>query len=156
MPGHSISDGLVDTASIPADTALRMESHKLSPAAENIRHEITQMISETAAIQYTGTRAIFLGEDEQGVKAYGGRILARKISLLTEEMNIDSSWKWRVAYWSNRTKLLNILKQGYLIPLSKDIQLDPGGILQAGYYIQVINEPWLSSGAAAILIVPPS
>jgi hypothetical protein len=63
--------------------------------------------------------------------------------------------KFRLIYWSKRsTRLRNEHRTGYLIPLSQDITLNPGGVvLEVGSYAYIENEPILSQGAA-ITIVP--
>jgi hypothetical protein len=147
-----------------------METLKLPRDAEQIRSEIKQMIPETALSSKisVATQAELLDEDEHGNRRYGGDLLAVKIAALTGKMEIGTvsisfglrgfrltvkGWKWRVLYWSKTAKLINERKQGYLIPL-KDIDLNPGGTLYEGRYIDVTNEPELSSEAAAVFIVP--
>ncbi|CAG7937460.1 unnamed protein product [Penicillium nalgiovense] len=132
-----------------------MNRHELPDPAEDIRQEIKGMIPETAILadQPSKNQATILKEDKNGTKAYGGDLLAGKISRLTGKMGIGIGWRFRLVYWSEPTKLLNDRKQGYLIPL-KDITLTPGGILEERFYVEVTNEPLLSSGAAAIFIVP--
>ncbi|CAG8037317.1 unnamed protein product [Penicillium nalgiovense] len=132
-----------------------MKTLKLPREAEEIRKEIKQMIPETALPpkQFNPTQAELLNEDENGNRRYGGDLLALKIAVLTGGMKIGTGWKWRVLYWSKAAKLINERKQGYLIPL-KDIDLNPGGKLHEGDYIDVTNEPELSSEAAAVFIVP--
>ncbi|CAI7657637.1 unnamed protein product [Penicillium palitans] len=131
-----------------------MFPQELPEAAERIRKEIKGMIPETAILadQPSENQAKILN-DENGTKAYGGDSLAGKISRLTGKMGIGIGWRFRLVYWSEPTKLLNDRQQGYLIPL-KDITLTPGGTLRERYYAEVTNEPLLSSGAAAIFIVP--
>ncbi|PYH98828.1 hypothetical protein BO71DRAFT_370605 [Aspergillus ellipticus CBS 707.79] len=133
-----------------------MEFQKLSQAAEDVRQEIVDMIPETTTLtdQPTNISATLLEEDENGTKTYGGDLLARKIYELISNMDIGTGWKWRLLYWSKRLELLNDRKQGYLLPLSEKIIMSPGGALLAGFYAHITNEPILSSGAAAILIVP--
>lgn len=58
-------------------------------------------------------------------------------------------------HFSKDTKLENAQKEGYLIILSNNITITPGGVLEEGSYIYIVNEPVLSAGATVIFIVPP-
>lgn len=117
------------------------------------------MIPETTTVpnQPAGSMALIIEEDKtNGYKAYGGEPLARKIAQLADKMNIGVGMgrKWRLIYWSKQsTRLRNEHKSGYLIPLSQDITLNPGGVLEIGSYAFIENEPILSQGAA-ITIAP--
>lgn len=128
------------------------------------------MIPETATLpnQPRETQAELLHQDEIGNKMYGGELFTARAAQLKEHMEIDTvsatflshdsanciqNWTERLVYWSKPTKLVSQRKQGYLIPLSEDIHLQPGGPLQGGFSFPVINEPMLTSGAA-IFIVP--
>ena len=70
------------------------------------------------------------------------------------ELTSYQGWGYRLVYFWKPTKLINDRKQGYLIPLSKDITLTPGGLLHEGFYTYITNDPTLSSGATAIFILP--
>ncbi|KAJ5288051.1 hypothetical protein N7478_003737 [Penicillium angulare] len=133
-----------------------MEFKPLPQPAEDVRRGIVDMIPETTTLsdQPTDTLATLLEEDDNGTKTYGGDRLAGQIHQLISKMEIGTGWKWRLIYWSKRLELLNDRKQGYLLPLSEKILISPGGTLYAGFYVYLTNEPILSSGAAAILIVP--
>lgn len=67
-----------------------MNRHELPRPAEDIRQEIKGMIPETAILadQPSANQATILEEDENGTKAYGGDLLAGKISRLTGKMGI--------------------------------------------------------------------
>ena len=146
-----------------------MEPKPLPDEAEQIRKEIKEMVPETAS-KPPEVQAELIHKDNNGNKRYGGGLLEGKISRLKEILKIEEvsvsvdfsehlidctqHWDGRLRYWSKPTKLVNDRKEGYLIPLSDDINVNPGGKLQGGWYIQVTNEPILSSGAAAIFIVP--
>ncbi|CAG8092702.1 unnamed protein product [Penicillium nalgiovense] len=137
-----------------------MEPRKLTRAAEDARKEIAEIIPETTTLpnQPLETLAEVIEEDKQnGYKVYGGELLATKIGQLASKMNIGigAGWRWRLVYWSKRSIILrNEHKRGYLIPLSEDITLNPGGVLGVGFYAYIDNEPTLSQGTAAITIVP--
>ncbi|KAJ6047296.1 uncharacterized protein N7446_007575 [Penicillium canescens] len=131
-----------------------MERTPLPPAAEKIRNEIREMIPETATLtdQPVKAQAELLHKDENGNKIYGGNLFTEKAARLKQHMEIDQNWTERLVYWSKPTKLVNQRKQGYLIPLSEDIILQPGGPLQGGFGFRVTNEPILSSGAAVFIM----
>ncbi|KAJ5800701.1 uncharacterized protein N7518_002769, partial [Penicillium psychrosexuale] len=93
-------------------------------------------------------------EDDSGNKKYGGDALSELISRIKIELNIDEIWEGRLRYWSKSTKLVNHPKQGYLILLSDEINVIPGGLLEVGRYIRVDNEPVLGAGATGLFLVP--
>lgn len=69
-----------------------MESQTLSEAAEKVRQGIVDMIPEitTLSNQPADTLATLLEEDEDGIKSYGGDLLAGQIHQLISEMKIGS------------------------------------------------------------------
>lgn len=147
-----------------------MERTPLSEAAVTICNQIREMIPETATStnQRGEDQAELMHEDENGNKIYGGKLLKERAAQLKEDMKIDQvstssisqyftngiqDWTERLVYWSKPTKLVNHGKQGYLIPLSEDIVLQPGGPLEGNNGFRVTNEPILSSGTV-LFIVP--
>ena len=74
--------------------------------------------------------------------------------MLAVELTGNQVWGWHLVHFSNSTELQNDREQGFLIPLSEDITLTPGGVLKEEFYIYITTEPVVSSGSTAILIVP--
>ncbi|KAJ5330529.1 hypothetical protein N7476_000312 [Penicillium atrosanguineum] len=120
-----------------------MKSQKLPLAAEEIRKEIKTLIPQITTVE----------EDENGNKKFGGDALLVLISRMKAALEIDVTWEGRLRYWSKSTKL-DLRKQGYLIPLSDEVQVNPGGVLPGGSFIQVNNEPVLGAGATTLFIAP--
>lgn len=162
---------LHSSASLRSVTTLpaRMERIRLSEQAATICNQIREMIPETATLpnQPGKDQAELMHEDENGNKIYGGKLLTERAARLKEHMKIDQvsarfisqyftngiqDWTERLVYWTKPTKLLNQRKQGYIIPLSKDIVLQPGGPLEANNGFRVTNERILSSGAALFIM----
>ncbi|EKV04412.1 hypothetical protein Pdw03_1644 [Penicillium digitatum] len=121
-----------------------MEPSKLPLAAKKVQEEIEALIPQITTVI----------EDENGNKEYGGDALPALITSLKIALGIDETWEGRLRYWSKTTKIINPRKQGYLIPLMGGIQLNPGGLLKSGSFIQVNNEPILGAGATSLFIVP--
>ncbi|KAJ5084775.1 hypothetical protein NUU61_009354 [Penicillium alfredii] len=134
-----------------------MDPIKLPPAAEDVRKEIKGIIPETSTSSHQAAE-IEPKIRKDGNKTYLGDWLANKISFLKKEMHIGDAigdgWGWHLVYFSNSTELQNDRKQGFLVPLSEEITLTPGGVLQEGFYMNITTEPVVSSGATAIFIVP--
>lgn len=42
----------------------------------------------------------------------------------------------------------------YLVPLSENTKITPGGLLEEGFYTYITNQPWLNSNATIIVIIP--
>ncbi|CRL19497.1 unnamed protein product [Penicillium camemberti] len=121
-----------------------MEAPKLPRPAKKIHEEIEALIPQITTID----------EDENGNKEYGGDALLALITSMRVALGIDETWEGHLRYWSKTTKIINPRKQGYLIPLMGGIQLNPGGLLERGSFIQVNNEPILGAGATSLFIVP--
>ncbi|KAJ5302293.1 hypothetical protein N7508_007156 [Penicillium antarcticum] len=140
-----------------------MTHHKLPTAAESIRKSIKELIPETATSpsHLVEDQGSISHETKNGNKTYRGELLAEKVSLLTEQLRIAGNlqigrdWRWHLVHFSEDTKLENARKSGYLVILSNNITLTPGGILEERFYTYITNEPVLSAGATVIFIVPP-
>ncbi|KAJ5277587.1 hypothetical protein N7534_003655 [Penicillium rubens] len=121
-----------------------MEPLELPPAADDVRKEMIALIPDVRIYD----------EDEKGNKKYGGDEIAGLVSRMKAALNLDETWEGRLRYWSTSTKLVNTGKKGYLIAISDEMQVYPGGLLKGGSYIQVKNEPVLGAGATTLFFVP--
>jgi len=135
-----------------------MNPLQLPPGLETLRKEIRNMIPETSARQ-DGLPDIKSEILDDGTKTYlgalsGGEVLAKHIFYLTKALGLHG-WHWHLVHFPKPTKLRNDRKEGYLIPLSKHITLEPGGQLDEGSYIIIESEPLVHAGATILILVPP-
>ncbi|KAL5040777.1 hypothetical protein BDW71DRAFT_212788 [Aspergillus fruticulosus] len=73
---------------------------------------------------------------------------------MVKEMNIGEGWGWNLGHFSVPKPIQNKYNQMYLVPLSKEIILTPGGPLKEGTYTFTTTEPTLSPSATVIFLVP--
>ncbi|KAJ5291480.1 hypothetical protein N7478_000731 [Penicillium angulare] len=135
---------------------IKVEIDKLPDLANTVRAEIRDMIPETAISGLTIAPADLSSstEDEHGNKKYTGRMLEEKVSLFVLKMEIGTAWRWELVIWQKPGRLVYDRDYGYLIPLSKKINLMPGGEVEEGQYAKVSGQPSFSPKAAAIFLVP--
>jgi hypothetical protein len=63
-------------------------SHQLTPAAEDLRKQIKELIPETAKGNQTLTNKVTVPFEDQGSKCYGGKLLKEKVDQLLKEIDI--------------------------------------------------------------------
>ncbi|KAJ5291433.1 hypothetical protein N7478_000684 [Penicillium angulare] len=125
-----------------------MDPIELPLPANTIRKNIEKLIPDVTDVD----------RDEHGNKKYGGHALSELITQMKVALEINENWEGRLRYWSIITRLVNPQKKAYLIPLLREIQLNPGepteSVLRSGWFIEVNDEPRLGAGATALFIVP--
>ncbi|KAG0153887.1 hypothetical protein Pdw03_6016 [Penicillium digitatum] len=133
-----------------------MNHHQLSPAAESLRQQIKNMITEATPkppkAQYNETTVF--EEDTNGNKIYDGILLDRKVSELIKQMDLGEGWGWSLAYFSQSRPLINNFSRMWLVPLSEKAIITPGVALNEGFCTLIVDQPTLSLDSTVIFIAP--
>lgn len=146
--------------------------NKLLPEdAERLRRQIKEMIPQTRSGNSHAPTASVLGIDREGSTAYGGEELGKLVNplvktIVTEEVCCSiwrwllwiliplKGWGWNVGHIPKSQPLINVNGRMYIVPLSDNATISPGGAIKEGSYTYITDSPSLSSNATAIFITP--
>ncbi|PYI23209.1 hypothetical protein BO99DRAFT_409558 [Aspergillus violaceofuscus CBS 115571] len=130
-------------------------NHPLSKAANALREQIKEMIPETATEEdKKGTPKATASIDMEGNKTYSSVQLHSLVLKMVKEMEIGEGWGWNLGHFVVTKAIRNKYNQMYLVPLSEETILTPGGPLKEGTYTFTTAEPTLSPYATVIFVVP--
>ncbi|KAB8265977.1 hypothetical protein BDV32DRAFT_69 [Aspergillus pseudonomiae] len=123
----------------------------LSADAEKIRGEIKEMIRETATEKQTYSKKVDRLRSDDGRIMYAGDALSKKVVELRDLLSIGTEFGWTVWHFPTAEDLINENNSMYLVPLSSDSTITPGGPLTEGYLIHITDKQTLSSCATIII-----
>ncbi|GKZ63475.1 hypothetical protein AnigIFM49718_011883 [Aspergillus niger] len=130
-------------------------NYPLSKEANALREQIKEMIPETATEEdKKGTLKATASIDTEGNKTYSSVQLHSLVLKMVKEMDIGEGWGWNLGHFSVPKPIRNKYNQMYLVPLSEETILTPGGPLKEGTYTFTTTEPTLSPNATVIFVVP--
>ncbi|QRD90593.1 hypothetical protein F9C07_2159023 [Aspergillus flavus] len=127
-------------------------SQKLSPDAEAIRQKIKAIILEINNHENstrTKEELSILGTTESDI-TYGGTLLRRRVSDLVGKMNIAEDYILTVTHFLKPTTIRP--SKRYVIALSDEVIITPGGKLEEGSYTLMQDEFDISPGASVVFV----
>lgn len=153
------------------ETLLRTEMNQtLSEKADRLRNEIKDLLPSAQEHDGSRTQDIFYWKDQNGNTLYGGPLLDSAGSGLIAAMELGKvgfeyqigifgrllmniqGWGWNLAIFAETRPIRNDLHKIYLVPLSDDATIMPGGRMKEGCFTFIEANPSLSPGAPVIFI----
>ncbi|KAL5366501.1 hypothetical protein BJX96DRAFT_35712 [Aspergillus floccosus] len=122
--------------------------------AERLRRQIKEMIPQTRSRNTHAPTASVLGIDREGSTAYGGEELGKLVNPLVKTIVTEEGWGWNVGHIPKSQPVINVNGRMYIVPLSDNATISPGGAIKEGSYTYITDSPSLSSNATAIFITP--
>ncbi|KAF3009294.1 hypothetical protein E8E15_002535 [Penicillium rubens] len=134
-------------------TSIQTEMNQpLTEKADRLQKKIKSLLPEAQERDPDQTQSIFYSKDKYGNTLYGGTSLGIAASEFVAAMELGEGWGWTVVVFSETRPIVNELGKIYLVPLSGDAAINPGGTLKEGSFRFIKDEPKLSSGAPVLFI----
>ncbi|KAJ5244600.1 hypothetical protein N7489_004696 [Penicillium chrysogenum] len=124
----------------------------LTEKADRLRKKIKILLPEAQERDPDQKQTIFYSKDKYGNTLYGGTSLGIMASELVAAMELGEGWGWTLVVFSETRPIINELGKIYLVPLSDDAVINPGGTLKEGFFRFIKDEPSLSAGAPVLFI----
>lgn len=106
------------------------KSYALSAAAEKLRLDIKEIVNKAIPASQDDTpesssdNVTFFNEDEDGTRAYGGKLLDKKVSELVTGMNLDGVSTCGILQHTHNTYdiIAMVMESGFQLPFSTYIK----------------------------------
>ncbi|KAJ6004712.1 hypothetical protein N7540_011208 [Penicillium herquei] len=129
---------------------------QLSLKANSIRKEIKQIIAHATPKGTTAQNGqdVVYKEDDLGNRSFEGKRLSEKVTQFMNEIGRGEGWRWNLAYFPKpKTPIINESSQMYIVPLSEEVNIIPGGDVAEGTIKCVPDTPVLSLPSTILFIM---